>query len=46
MGGFPSPSASDVVKYVKCVLCGCVLNDENRSEYLNLCCECLRGLQR
>jgi hypothetical protein len=40
----------DVVRawYVRacCVLCGCVLSVLNRSDVRNLCCSCLRSLER
>jgi hypothetical protein len=39
-------SSSDGILYRKCVVCSCVLNDDNRSEILNLCYECWRGLTR
>lgn len=28
-----------------CDICGCELNGSNRSEVLNVCSECLRGLE-
>jgi hypothetical protein len=37
--------SSDVVLPKFCVLCGCILSVDNRSEVLNLCLDCKHSLE-
>jgi len=30
---------------IRCIVCGCVLNGDNRSEILNVCCSCERSME-